>query len=151
MYQFGAAKKAATALGLDVLDTVGPALPDVVAARRDLLDAITELKVAADELERRALDQWPAERRFRLEVPGVGVFERNYRGTRYVWDDRQVGRLVVDAAMDRIDHPVDVIDVELGLAKIAYWRVEDLNRLRVPWKAHRTRIDGVPCLRPVSG
>ncbi len=136
-----------TNLALAALRAVADTPAALLALSADLEQAVKELQIARRELERRALVDWPKDRDFRLAVDGVGVFERGWKGARYRWEDRPVGIAVVDASMDRIDHPRDVVDALLSPASVGYWRTSGLDQLGVEWRPYRETVTpGQPCL-----
>ncbi len=136
-----------TKVALAAVGAVADTPAALLALSADLEQAVKELQIARRELERRALVDWPKDRDFRLAVDGVGVFERGWKGARYRWEDRPVGLAVVDASMDDIHHPRDVVDVLAGPQKVGYWRTGDLDQLGVEWRPYRETVSpGQPCI-----
>lgn len=140
-----------TALCVELLARVGCEPADLIVAREAVQAAIRELRVTADELEQRAIKAWPEGRYETILVQGLGTFVKGTKADQRRWDDKGVARATVDAALalDKIDHPVDVVDVILGVAHIDNWRQKDLAALRVEWKPYLTKIPGQACIHSV--
>lgn len=146
-YCYGAVKAEATAIASAVLDEVEGTAAALIAAREDLLAAITELRIAADELEQRALKCWPSEGfEWEVHVEGLGVFHQGKKANQYVWDHPGAGRAVIKASMGRIDHPNDVLDLVLEHAAVTYWRLEKMKARGVDGYLYRETIPGRTCI-----
>lgn len=149
MHTYGTVKAQATALAEALLEDVAGTPEALIAAREDVMAAIKELRVLADELEERALARWPSEGfHWQVVVEGLGSFHRGYKNNRTTWDDRRCALAVTKAALDagRVHHPNDVVDALLTPASVAYWRLEPLRRSGVDPDDFRTVIKGRPCV-----
>jgi len=97
---------------------------------------IRDLRTLEQTTEDNAAELMGTQQRRTITIPLVGTFERKRKTSRKAWQHAELARAVVEQAMaeDRVQHPLDVLDVLMESAGIGYWRVE-------PLRAHGFTVD----------
>lgn len=92
---------------------------------------IRDFRTLAERAEQNAAELMGVDRTKMVTIDGVGTFERKKSTSRKHWQHDELARAVVAHAMDcdKINHPLDVLDVLRGAVGFSYWRVEPLREM----------------------
>ena len=90
---------------------------------------IRDLRTLEQATEDNAAELMGEQGRRTITIEEVGTFERKRKTNRKQWDHAGLGRALVEQAMadDKVQHPLDVLDVLMGAAGVGYWRIEPLR------------------------